>query len=48
MALLDKLKALGVDRSALPENINEFFGDVRQRTQRMSLKRVVILRGTVR
>jgi carbonic anhydrase len=26
MALLDKLKALGVDRSRLPENINEFFG----------------------
>jgi carbonic anhydrase len=24
--LLDKLKALGVDRSRLPENINEFFG----------------------
>jgi carbonic anhydrase len=26
MALLDKLKALGVDRSRLPENLNEFFG----------------------
>jgi carbonic anhydrase len=26
MALLDKLKALGVDRSRLPENVNEFFG----------------------
>lgn len=26
MQLLDKLKALGVDRSRLPENINEFFG----------------------
>ncbi len=26
MVLLDKLKALGVDRSRLPENINEFFG----------------------
>ena len=26
MALLDKLKALGVERSRLPENINEFFG----------------------
>jgi len=26
MMLLDKLKALGVDRSRLPENINEFFG----------------------
>jgi carbonic anhydrase len=26
MALLDKLKALGVDRSCLPENLNEFFG----------------------
>jgi len=26
MALLDRLKALGVDRSRLPENINEFFG----------------------
>jgi len=26
MALLDKLKALGVDRSRLPENINDFFG----------------------
>jgi len=26
IALLDKLKALGVDRSRLPENLNEFFG----------------------
>jgi carbonic anhydrase len=26
MQLLDKLKALGVDRSRLPENINQFFG----------------------
>jgi len=26
MVLLDKLKALGVDRSRLPENLNEFFG----------------------
>ena len=26
MALLDQLKALGVDRSKLPENLNEFFG----------------------
>jgi carbonic anhydrase len=26
MALLDKFKALGVERSRLPENINEFFG----------------------
>ena len=26
MQLLDKLKALGVDRSRLPENLNEFFG----------------------
>ena len=26
MALLEKLKALGVDRGRLPENINEFFG----------------------
>ena len=26
MALLDKLQALGVDRSRLPENINDFFG----------------------
>jgi len=26
MQLLDKLRALGVDRSRLPENINEFFG----------------------
>jgi carbonic anhydrase len=26
MVLLDKLKRLGVDRSHLPENINEFFG----------------------
>lgn len=26
LALLDKLKALGVERSRLPENINEFFG----------------------
>ena len=26
MALLDKLKAIGVDRSRLPENVNEFFG----------------------
>src|ERR1700744_1316690 len=26
MGLLDRLKALGVDRSCLPENINEFFG----------------------
>src|SRR5215469_15720968 len=26
MQLLDKLKALGVDRSRLPENISEFFG----------------------
>ena len=26
MLLLDELKALGVDRSRLPENINEFFG----------------------
>jgi carbonic anhydrase len=26
MVLLDKLTALGVDRSRLPENINEFFG----------------------
>ena len=26
MALLDKLRALGVDRSRLPENLNEFFG----------------------
>jgi carbonic anhydrase len=26
MVLLDKLKALGVDRSRLPENVNEFFG----------------------
>lgn len=26
MQLLDRLKALGVDRSRLPENINEFFG----------------------
>jgi carbonic anhydrase len=26
MVLLDKLKALGVDRHHLPENINEFFG----------------------
>ncbi len=26
LALLDKLKALGVDRSRLPENINDFFG----------------------
>src|ERR1035437_6685417 len=26
MVLLEKLKALGVDRSRLPENINEFFG----------------------
>ena len=26
MQLLDRLKALGVDRSWLPENINEFFG----------------------
>jgi carbonic anhydrase len=26
MQLLDKLKALGVDRSKLPENISEFFG----------------------
>ena len=26
MVLLDKLKALGVERSRLPENINEFFG----------------------
>jgi carbonic anhydrase len=26
MQLLDKLKALGVERSGLPENINEFFG----------------------
>ncbi|MGA2244676.1 MAG: carbonic anhydrase [Verrucomicrobiota bacterium] len=26
MQLLDKLKALGVDRNRLPENINEFFG----------------------
>jgi carbonic anhydrase len=26
MDLLDKLKALGVDRSRLPENLNEFFG----------------------
>src|SRR5271168_115928 len=25
-ALLDKLKAIGVDRSRLPDNINEFFG----------------------
>ena len=26
MVLLDKLKALGVERSKLPENVNEFFG----------------------
>jgi carbonic anhydrase len=26
MQLLDKLKACGVDRAALPENLNEFFG----------------------
>ena len=26
MVLLDKLKALGVERSRLPENVNEFFG----------------------
>lgn len=26
LVLLDKLKALGVDRSRLPENINDFFG----------------------
>src|SRR6185369_7954004 len=26
MVLLDKLKALGVDRSQLPDNLNEFFG----------------------
>jgi carbonic anhydrase len=26
MVLLDKLKALGVERSRLPENLNEFFG----------------------
>ena len=26
MALLERLKALGVDRSKLPENLNEFFG----------------------
>ncbi|HXB58656.1 MAG TPA: carbonic anhydrase, partial [Candidatus Acidoferrales bacterium] len=26
MQLLEKLKALGVDRSRLPENLNEFFG----------------------
>jgi hypothetical protein len=26
VALLDKLKALGVDRSKLPENVTEFFG----------------------
>jgi carbonic anhydrase len=26
MALLDRLKALGVDRSRLPDNLNEFFG----------------------
>ena len=26
MMLLDQLKALGVDRSKLPENVNEFFG----------------------
>jgi carbonic anhydrase len=26
MALLEKLKALGIERSRLPENINEFFG----------------------